>query len=144
MSDEYTYKYLDGCNNTPVVPIYFQAMAELTIAGHNHKCVSFNYDQKAIVALDGPVIVGLMLIEDCKWKNSLMVVLGYVVPTYRRKGIYTELWNRAVEKAQELERVLIEGATYIDNRVMQAVMDKHGRKAVSINYEYQVPKYKIR
>lgn len=134
------YEFIDGCNNSPVVPYYLKAMHELHQDGLNHNCVSFNYEQKAFIAKLNDEVIGLILIDDAKWKNSLIVVLGYIDSTHRRKGIYSELWRRVVKYAQELERRIIEGSTSLSNPIMQSVMLSQGRIATSINYDFHVPK----
>ena len=135
-------KFFDGCNNTPIVPYYLKAMLELTKKGLNHGCVSFNYEQKAFAAFKGDKMIGMLLFDDCKWKNTVVVVLGHVRSKHRKKGIYKKLWEALVAWSQKEGRILIEGATSIKNKRMQKVMKAQNRFMTSINYEFKVPKLK--
>jgi len=134
------YTKVARCNNTPVVDYYFRAMIELTDKGHNHQSVSFSYDQQAIVAEHKGRIVGVLLYDIQEWGNSLLVVLGYVSKGYRKQGIYSELWKRAVAIAKAAGLGKIQGGTHHTNKAMQKVMAKQGRVKTMVLYEYAVPK----
>lgn len=135
-----TIKFFNNCNNTEVIPFYFHAMEDLHKRGQNHRCANYNYDQKAFVAYDNSKIVGIILIDDSSWKNSLTVILGYVEKEYRNKGIYSRLWNKVVEYAQKLGRAVIEGGTHVSNVEMQEIMKHQKRTPTFIMYDFAVPK----
>lgn len=99
------------------------------------------WNNSALLARDeAGQIVGVLLYQDVDWQNRVGVVLGYVRPTFRRKGVYGKLWAALIEQAQVLGRARIEGATHKENDVMQHVMQKLNRSATRIVYNFEVPK----
>lgn len=137
-----TIEYLETCNNTKIAGYYHTAMAELHKNGHGHQHIALNYELSAFVAYDAGVIIGLLVFEDTKWQSALTVVLGHILESYRHQSVYTKLWAKLVQHAQEVGRPRIEGATHVDNLVMQEIMKHQGRVATSIHYTFEVPSKK--
>ena len=132
-------EYVESCNNTNIAQYYHEAMVELHRNGHGHQHIALNYELSAMVAYDAGTIVGLMIFEDTRWQSALTIVLGHVLESYRHMGVYTALWNKLVQHAQELGRPKIEGATHVGNQTMQMIMEHHGRKPTSVHYTFDVP-----
>ena len=60
--------------------------------------------------------------------GSLWAMAGYVLPEYRRSGIYTKLWNELVAFAREKGCTRIEGTTHVNNLSMREFYRSVGRK----------------
>lgn len=83
--------------------------------------------------------VGVLAISDMDWCGTYNINLGYVIPEYRQKGVYTVLWNVLVDLAQQKNYGTIEGSTHSDNDPMRAHMKKMGREETSRNFVFVVP-----
>jgi GNAT superfamily N-acetyltransferase len=73
------------------------------------------------------------------YMKQLFIKLGYVLPEHRGRGIYSALWNAAVDKARELKYVQIVGATSPRNGRMQAIFEKQGRVLSCLTYKFDLP-----
>lgn len=146
MSKKLRIEFFDNCNNTDLVPYYHKMMLEFHTSGFaTHQTICFSYTQKAFAAFDSAgKVVGMILFDDEAWKNAVLVIHGYVDQEYRRQGLYTCLWNKVVEKAQEWGRTYVDGATHHDNSVMLEVMKKLGRTPTFTYFTFPVPKTDVR
>ena len=136
-----TIRHVERINGTPLVPVAIEAWRELLVSGWAADEVLLNWDLKAFYAEQAGSlrITGILLYEDLEWKNALHISLGYVIPNYRRAGIYRQLWNALVEKAREKGRGRILGTSHVRNETMRAVHEALGREPTFTLYEYRVP-----
>ena len=88
---------------------------------------------------DGPIIVGMITFTDQQWSRCLQIGLGFVTRRFRLDGVYTAMWNRLVELAQDRGVGTISGITYASNEAMRSVAQKHGRREKGIVLEFEVP-----
>lgn len=72
--------------------------------------------------------------DDGSWWTEL----GYVAESARRQNVYTLLWGACVFKAKKRGVRLIQGGTACLNTRMQEVMQRLGRRASYIVYDFDV------
>ncbi|ABF42187.1 hypothetical protein Acid345_3186 [Candidatus Koribacter versatilis Ellin345] len=85
-------------------------------------------------------LVGVLLFGDTerKAKAGLWVWFGFVDWKCRQQGVYRRLWAALVEIAKRDGRLLISGATHVDNSEMQLCAESLGRRKAAVLYEYDV------
>ncbi|RVP50776.1 GNAT family N-acetyltransferase [Sinorhizobium meliloti] len=77
-----------------------------------------------------------LIIYDCGAENW-SILLGYVLPEHRRKGIYTALFNALRDKAQEQGNIFsILSGTHPSNLAAQAAFEAQGRTKEYIMHSY--------
>jgi RimJ/RimL family protein N-acetyltransferase len=132
--------HYEGLNHTPAVALAQQGWAESIKDGLSEPIVALGWDQNAIVAsIEDGTPVGVLVWAKQDWGKQIVVVFGYVLPEFRRKGVYDKLWLALVDKAKELKITRILGETHIDNQAMRAVAKKHGRHERSVMLTFDVP-----
>ena len=80
-------------------------------------------------------IVGVLCFDKVESLNQFFVSLGYVEPTSRKKGVYTALYAELMTRAKDEKISRIVGTVRAENKAMQQVMGKLGRKLVDLVYE---------
>lgn len=93
----------------------------------------------SVDAPGGPMIIGMITFTEHKWGDYLAIGLGFVTRRFRSDGVYTALWNRLVELAQDRGVASITGTTYASNWPMRKVAEKHGRRESAVVLEFDVP-----
>lgn len=124
---------------TPLMLILARATLELAENGYDGGTTPFSWNSSAIYAECDGKIVGVLAWKRIDWQKQLWIEVGYVLPDYRRRGIYRKMFERLVEKAKALSVRSIAGGVDPDNLAMRHVADSLGRKATSITYEYELP-----
>ena len=84
---------------------------------------------------DDNEIVGVLCFEKVEQFNQFWISLGYVEPTSRKQGVYTALYAELITRAKDEKVSRIVGSVRADNKPMQKVMVKLGRKLVDLIYE---------
>jgi RimJ/RimL family protein N-acetyltransferase len=135
-------KHYDAICNTPALRLAVRGWHELL---EMDSCpgggVLIGYDHKSIVAFDddGGEPIGVLTWINQDWANQLYVMLAYVVPGHRRKGVHTAMWRALVEKAGELKRPAIASGTSSTNAISRAVMASQGRAEAGVYTRYIAP-----
>jgi GNAT superfamily N-acetyltransferase len=134
-------RHYDAICNTPALRLAVRCWNELLeMDASPGGGVMIGYDHKSIVAFaDDGTPVGMLSWINQDWANQLYVMLAYVVPEHRRKGVHTAMWRALVEKAIELKRPVIAGGTSIANVGSRAMMASQGRAEAGIYTKYVVP-----
>lgn len=91
-----------------------------------------HYSYKAFVAYVDGAPVGVVTWEKLGSSNRLWINQSYVKPEFRRRGVYTKMWEYVVEKAKELKVFEIASGTHPNNAEMRAVAKKLGRTETGI------------
>lgn len=118
----------------------YQAVVELHKQGNISKNYIITWDDQVLVArTNRGTLAGLIAYRHLEHERSFLITLGYVKPTYRQRGVYRQLWDALVERAQKEEIREIDSGTYLNNKRMQKVMPKLGRKLTTFNYTFTVP-----
>ncbi|MEH2474579.1 GNAT superfamily N-acetyltransferase [Nitrobacteraceae bacterium AZCC 2161] len=124
-------------DNTPATAIAVRGQAEL-MAEFGSRFIGLYWEYNAITATVDGQVVGVIVWHEEKHNHRLWLQLGYVVPEWRGKGIYTFLWNELVAKAGKLKYGSIASGTSIDNYRMRAVAKTQGRVEVGVNMSFPV------
>lgn len=97
-----------------------------------------SWSDEAIVALDGEQCAGVLTFLKTDHTNGFSVCLGYVLPEYRRQGVYRRMWDCLVEEAKARSVAYIWGVVRVNNEDMREVVKKLGREEESVNIRYKV------
>ena len=128
----------DGLNFTPALPIAARGWMELMDAGLVQNCLLLGLDQKAFTySIDG-IIAGVLVFEHHAYRKEVFVILGYVLPEYRRTGVYRALWLALVEKAKDLKCHHITSGTAAANESMRSAAAALGRSERSVWLHFDV------
>lgn len=100
--------------------------------------IMIDYDHGAIYATIDDKVVGVISYRHYEWCDMLHIFIGYVLPEYRRSGIYRQLFEKLKEVAKDKKCITIEGGTKPTNDTMLKVMESLDRRASSINTRYIV------
>lgn len=133
-----TIRHIDGMNYEGVYALALEGWQDLLARGCANDTGLFGWDNKAFVAEEEGVPVGVLIYEHVDWTRSWSVVLGYVKPEHRRQGIYRALWEALVAKAREEKWHHIDGVTAVENVEMRKVMSQLGQEPHSISYRFEL------
>lgn len=130
----------EGVNNTPALRLLAEAWLERLAAGDPQETV-INWDHCAFVAFtddaspnDTPV--GVISFEHIKWRRLLWVQLSYVVPSARRQGVHSLLFEALRKHAAKLGVVEIQSGISVTNTEMIQVARKRGSIAKYTVFSY--------
>lgn len=132
-----------GLNNTPALPLLVRGWAELIESRLVLNQIMVNWEHDALVAWregPDPIPVGVMSYHYADWTKEVHIPLGYVVPQFRRQGVYRALWDTLVVRAHELGAVLITSSTAAGNHAMRDCAAQLGREDVGRVLRYRVEK----
>ena len=112
-----------------VLPLVAKMSAELYENGWGPPSGTPGYfaDEVISASVDGRV-VGFISSRIEDKTGSLWVMGGYVLPEYRRLGIYRRLWEELVKFGNEKGCTRIEGTTHMGNSPMRGFYRSVGRK----------------
>jgi RimJ/RimL family protein N-acetyltransferase len=131
------FKYLA---RTPALPLVVEGWNELIKGGRILNVVLVFWDDRALVAFRGNKPVGVLTFAHIEHLKSFDIRIGYVLPQFRRHGVYMELWNALVALAQEEKIEAIESSTAMENKAMRAAAAKMGRRERGVLLTFEVPK----
>jgi hypothetical protein len=143
VSDQLPLKILrvPQLGGTPFAGFAVQVNAALLDEGFADPFVSMvGWDTAAVVALSGRDLTpaGIITYADSKWRKCFDVGMGYVLPDWRRRGIYRAMWDELVLAAQEQKVARIYGAIMVSNAPMLKVAVALGRRVESHNVVFDV------
>ena len=128
---------------SPYAGFAVQAHAALLDEGLSDPSMTMvGWDTNAIVARvgrDEQMAVGIITYSYLNYCARLDIGVGFVVPDFRRRGVYRAMWDEIVLEAQRLKATKILGTTYIKNDRMVKVAVALGRRAESYNLVFEVP-----
>src|SRR3954469_18342494 len=103
--------HYEGIDNTPAVAIALLGQLECVNEG-GERAVGLHWSYQAITAtIDNKVVGVIVWLDQMKESKRIWLQLGYVLPAFRGKGIYSSLWRALVEKAQQMKCLEIHSAT---------------------------------
>ena len=133
-------RHYDTICHSPALPLAVRCWHEMLELGlMPDGGVHISWDHKAIVAFaDDGTPAGMLTWINQEWANQLYVMMAYVVPGHRRKGVHTEMWQALVEKAIELKRPVIARGASVGNAVSRQAMASQGRDEAGVYTLYRV------
>ena len=125
-------------SQTPAVAFAMRAYADLMDRGHTENYPNLNWNDSAITAWLEEGIVGVIVWTKVDFSKTIQLKLGYIHPAFRKRGIYSKLWDELVKIATNESVWAIEGGTHPDNADMRAIAKKQGRVEYGILYRYVI------
>lgn len=130
------YQGLDG---TPAVALALRGQTECLEHG-GEQAVGLHWSYNAITAtIDGKVVGVIVWIDQMKDSRRIWLQLGYMLPEFRGRGIYSYLWSALILKAQEMKCPQIQSATNVNNYHMREVAKAQGRVEFAVSLRFDVP-----
>jgi GNAT superfamily N-acetyltransferase len=131
-----------GIDGTPAVAIALRGQLECLEYG-GEVAIGLHYSYNAIVASIGAETIGVIVWHEQKEWRRIWLQLGYVLPEYRREGIYSVLWEELLAKAYELKVDAICSATAAANERMRTIAKKQGRVEYAVSLRYRLPALQV-
>lgn len=133
-------KHYKTVDRTPALPLLLSAWNELSVRGLCENDIMIQWDHQALVAFDSCGFpVGVISYIHTEHNHLFHIVLGYVVSIHRGQKVYSQLWKRLVEIAQENKVVCISSQTHKRNDVMLKVAEAQNRRSMGVIVNYDVP-----
>jgi GNAT superfamily N-acetyltransferase len=114
------------------LPLLIKGCAELARRGLLSHDLPYHFQDKAVCAYSGAEPVGVISWRPTDGGAELWILVGYVLPQFRRRGIYRQLWEALVQHARTIGAVRIGSATNLANEEMRAFLRATGRKETSV------------
>lgn len=98
----------------------------------------FGWDARGLVAYVRDEPAGVLVYGTAPWSQTYHVIFGFVLPDFRRRGIYRALFDELTCVAMDEGVAAITGTVAVGNKGMQAVMTRLGRAPETITYGFEV------
>ena len=82
--------------------------------------------------------VGIIVWSTVAWQRDAFILLGYVDPKHRGRGIYTALYRRLVEIARQAGLRTVSGTVAYRNTAMRAVAERQGRTPIAVTFSEEL------
>ncbi len=130
-------KHTDSIAGHPVVPILARMMVE--VAEYSAYDIALHWEQSAfyIEGANGSIIAA-MSYHKLGDRSEYYIHAAYVVPEFRRIGLYRRLFDSLVSKAKADDIRSISGGIAYSNETMRKVAEAVGRKPVSVTYTVEI------
>ena len=132
-------KHYKNLARTPALPLVVVGWSELIKNNHVLNAVLVFWDDEALVAFCKNRPVGVLTYIFIEHLKCFDIRIGYVVPEFRRQGIYEQLWQALVKRAQDQNVLAIESSTAMENKVMRDFAKKMGRRERGVLLTFEVP-----
>jgi GNAT superfamily N-acetyltransferase len=124
-------------NYTPAVVLAMRGWLELNDKGIGEQAASVHWEQHGIVAFADSKAVGVITWTEQKPLAAAYAEQVYVIPEWRRKGIFKLMWDELEEWAAEKEFYTIRLGTHPMNTLARSIYDRMGRLH-GLFYEFDV------
>lgn len=123
----------------PLSRAYIQYRAEADLRGHSDD-TEYGPDptSSALYIMGRQNNVAAFMIYYKTACNCYQIHLAWTSEVYREMGLYKALWAEIKDRARQDGVYKIRSGTHVDNKTMQKVYEKQGRKARYIHYEIDV------
>jgi predicted acetyltransferase len=132
--------HLDQLGGSDYIKFAVEAHADLLRTGMaSPNVIHVHWEDKAVVTLhsdNNPI--GIITYAKQDWQKLYSIKIGYVLPGFRKTGIYKSMWNALVEKAREDGMNEIIGTTKMENHQMRSTALALGRKEYGIILTYKI------
>ncbi|MDX0487524.1 GNAT family N-acetyltransferase [Sinorhizobium medicae] len=137
----YHVRFYENCGHSPAWPLVPRAMIDLEDRGVDfqpHVSPVWTDACMAAIGEDGKAI-GFLIYRYDQVKCSWFIMLAYVVPEHRRRGIHTALFSALVDRAKQRGDILsIDCGTHVKNTAAQAAFEAQGRAKIAIMYSFHL------
>lgn len=134
-----TAEHFENINRTPAMKLLVEGWFTLLQDGLSEPIVSIFHDDEAVVGYADGQPAGVISAFFVAWSKTTYIRIGYVRPVFRRQGVYTCMWKKLVEVAQERKMRALEGNTLVGNAAMLATSDSLGRQRFGTILHYELP-----
>lgn len=132
----------DVLHGSKALPLVIRGWHELLTEGMmDATAFHLAWDMHVLYAMDKGEVCGVLVYQGDKsgyYQKKWFVSLGYVHPNYQYRGVYRQLWNELVRKAEDAGASEIDGVTSTNNLEMRAVMEKLGRTHKGLIFTYTI------
>jgi GNAT superfamily N-acetyltransferase len=94
--------------------------------------VPYHFQDEAVCAYRGAEAVGVISWRKTDGGAEVWICMGYVLPQFRRCGIYRRLWEALIRHARKIGAVRIGSATNLANKEMRAFYRASGRTETNV------------
>lgn len=126
--------HVDKVCNTDVSKFLALGWAQLIMNGNGGRDCPFGWDNPAFYIKEDGLVVAALTYSYAEHNHSLLIRLGYVDASRRRKGLYRSLYEALLVKAKDLGAYEVRGITDSNNKEMQAVAIALGRVPENISF----------
>lgn len=141
MKPDYTVQMFNDAGHSPAWPLVPHAMVDIEKMGFDfqpHVAPAWNDPCMAAIDEHGRAI-GFLIYRYDAVKSSWFIMLSWVKPEHRRKGVHSALFNALVERAKKRGDILmIDCGTHVNNHAAQAAFAAQGRAQTAIMYSYHL------
>lgn len=138
---QYRVRFYENCGHSPAWPLVPRAMIDLEDRGVDfqpHVSPVWTDACMAAIGEEGKAI-GFLIYRYDEVKCSWFIMLAYVAPEHRRKGIHTTLFSALVDRAKQRGDILsIDCGTHVNNTTAQAAFEAQGRAKTAIMYSFHL------
>lgn len=113
-------------------------LIEAAIPRNRSGAMLVSWDHKAIVAHDAGGPVGVLTWSDQEHLNHIWINFAYVIPSCRRQGCHTALFQALVGRARELKRRQILSGSTVGNEASRAAQARQGRVETGVTTIFRV------
>jgi GNAT superfamily N-acetyltransferase len=130
-------EYVSRIDGTKALPFIIDAYTSLRKSGHIDElsCPVTGREEAFYLCNRGKVVAVLSFYRD---DDSFVVNMGFVLPRYRKQGLYRMLWERLVAEARKRKLRCILGYHAPENSDILGFNNSLGRKVKYICSEYVV------
>lgn len=107
--------------------------------GPNDGDISWHWSYDAVVAYWDESIIGFIIFRHDEKAVGATLCHGYVLPDYRRRGVYSQLWNALIDELRKRGARRIFSGTHLNNAPTRAFWAKTGRREEFVTSEYEIP-----
>lgn len=127
-------------SNTPALPLAVEAWHWFNQQGYSGGEIAIGWDHEALTweTSDGKA-VAVLTFKNQEWNNTCEIGIGFVDMSYRRVGLYRQLYEEVKKIAVEKGMLKTWGGRHINNTYKRLVDDKMGRTATFISVVEKLP-----
>lgn len=129
-AEKYVLKHAEKLCQSPCYPIAVRGWNELCELGFADESTGqiINWDYPVIWIEENAIPVAVMVYQHVMWMNMFHIVLSFVIPSHRRRGLYRRMYGEVLERAITAGVSQVQGTMHRMNiRAIQAA-DHLGRK----------------
>jgi len=128
----------ESINYTPAVALAVKGWLEANDAGIGEPVASIHWEQKAIVAFDGKVPVGVITWTHQPSLSAVYIEQAFVELSWRGKGFFRSMFADLVEQALVLNVGFIRLGTNPDNHEARAIYERLGGVVSAVFYSFEL------